>query len=148
MARAPFQVLVLPYAHAADGTPRYGVFRRADLGVWQGVAGGGEEGETPAEAATREAAEEIGVAAGAAWVRLDAAGQVPAAVFRDRVHWPPALTTVPEYAFGVAVAREAVVLSAEHDAVAWLPYAEAAGRLEWASNRAALAELHARLADA
>lgn len=112
------------------------------------MAGGGEDAETPEAAAKREAAEEAGVPANAAWVRLAAVGRVPAAVLRDRAHWPAGLTAVPEYAFGVAVPPEAVVLSAEHDAVAWLPYAEAAARLEWASNRAALTELHGRLAGA
>lgn len=145
MSRAPFQVLVLPYVRAADGTPRYSVFRRADLGVWQGIAGGGEEGETPDEAARREAAEEAGVPADAPWTRLAAVGRVPASAFGPPAHWPAGLAEVPEYAFGVEVAPEAVVLSPEHDAVAWLPYAEAVVRLAWASNRAALVALHARL---
>lgn len=70
IVRAPFQVLIFPYTRAADGTLRYAVFRRANLGVWQGLAGGGEDGETPAQAARRETAEEAGgVPADAAWVR-------------------------------------------------------------------------------
>lgn len=145
MPRAPFQVLVLPYSYGPDGTLQYAVFRRADLGVWQAVAGGGEDAETPEEAARREAAEEAGVPAGAAWVRLAAVGRVPVTAFRDRAHWPAGLAEVPEYAFGVDVRPDAVVRSAEHDAIAWLPYDAAVTRFEWESNRAALRELHARL---
>lgn len=146
MPRAPFQVLVLLYSPGAPGEPRYAVFRRADLGVWQCVAGGGEEGETPEQAAHREAAEEAGIGPDAPLQRLAAVGQVPVAAFRDRAHWPAGLATIPEYAFAVPADPGAVRRSAEHDALEWLPYAEAMARLEWASNRVALAELHGWLA--
>lgn len=53
MARAPFQVLILPFRQAADGDWQYGVLRRSDE-YWQGIAGGGEDGEAPLEAAMRE----------------------------------------------------------------------------------------------
>jgi ADP-ribose pyrophosphatase YjhB (NUDIX family) len=36
----------------------YAVFKRTDGGCWQGIAGGGEKGETPLQAAQREALEE------------------------------------------------------------------------------------------
>jgi dATP pyrophosphohydrolase len=148
MPRAPFQVLVLPYALGPDGKPSYAVFRRADLGVWQAVAGGGEVGETPEQAARREAWEEARVPLDALFRRLAAVGQVPTTSFRDRTHWPPGLTTIPEYCFAVAAAPEAVRCSAEHDLVEWLPYPAARERLHWASNRVALAELHAALTGA
>ena len=148
MPRAPFQVLVFPYAVAPDGVITYAVFRRADRGVWQVVAGGGEVGETPEEAARREAWEEARVPLDAVLRRLASVGRVPAAVFRDRPHWPPGLTAVPEYCFAVAAAPETVRCSAEHDRMEWLPYPAARERLHWASNRAALAELHATLTGA
>src|SRR5437868_14261889 len=47
MPRAPFQILVFPYAVAADGATTYEVFTRADGGVWSVGAGGGDVGETP-----------------------------------------------------------------------------------------------------
>ena len=144
MPRAPFQVLVFPYWRNAAGAPQYAIFRRADCGAWQAVAGGGEDGETPEQAARREVAEEAGVSGDAEWTRLAAVGRVPAAAFGPPLHWPPGLADVPEYAFGVAAPPDSLVLSSEHDAIAWLPYA-AALRLQWASNRAALSELHARL---
>src|SRR5438105_4879500 len=145
MSRAPFQVLVFPYALAPNEEPAYAVFRRADLGVWQAVAGGGEVGESPEQAARREAWEEAGVPWDAPLRRLAVVGQVPTTAFRDRTHWPPELTTIPEYCFAVAAVPEMVRCSAEHDEVAWLPYPAARERLHWASNRAALAELHRAL---
>ena len=40
MARARYQVLVIPYC-ITDGQVRFCVFRRKDLGIWQFIAGGG-----------------------------------------------------------------------------------------------------------
>ena len=57
--RAPFQILAIPYRFE-DGDLRVCVLRRADSDQWQFVAGGGEDRETPAEAARREIWEECG----------------------------------------------------------------------------------------
>ena len=54
--RAAFQILAIPY-RIIDGTPRYCVFHRADHDKWQFIAGGGEDAETPLEAAKRETLE-------------------------------------------------------------------------------------------
>jgi dATP pyrophosphohydrolase len=59
MARAPFQVLVLPYRRRPDGALEYALFQRADSGVWQAIAGGGENLETPEAAAARERLREL-----------------------------------------------------------------------------------------
>ncbi|HEX8395696.1 MAG TPA: NUDIX pyrophosphatase [Longimicrobium sp.] len=143
--RAPFQVLVLLYTWTVDGKPRYAVLRRADLGVWQPVAGGGEDEETPAQAAGREAWEEAGLPLGTELISLGVVGRVPVTEFRDRAHWPPHLETIPEHAFAAPISPAALRLSAEHDAIEWMDYASAAARLHWPSNRAALAALHQRL---
>lgn len=60
MSREPYQVLVFLRKRINEQN-RYLVLKRADMHVWQGVAGGGEEGETPKEAAIRETFEETGV---------------------------------------------------------------------------------------
>jgi 8-oxo-dGTP pyrophosphatase MutT (NUDIX family) len=57
MGKRIFQVLVIPFKKGQDGV-KYAIFRRADLQVWQWIAGGGENGETPMNAAKREAWEE------------------------------------------------------------------------------------------
>lgn len=145
MARTPFQVLVFLHFCVADGSPRYALFRRADMGVWQAIAGGGEGAVTPALAALREAAEEAGVPPETPLLALATEGRVPVTEFSDRAGWPADLLSIPEYTFAMAVDPVKVRLSAEHDAIEWLDHAEAVERLEWQSNRAALAELHARL---
>jgi len=43
-----------------DNHPEYLLMRRENFGVWQWVAGGGEDDETPLEAARRELEEETG----------------------------------------------------------------------------------------
>ncbi len=58
--RAAFQILAIPY-RIIGGAPFYCVFHRADFDQWQFIAGGGEDDETPLEAAKREALEEGGV---------------------------------------------------------------------------------------
>jgi dATP pyrophosphohydrolase len=114
MTRAPFQVLVLPYRRRADGVFEYALFRRADLGVWQGVAGGGEDLESPEAAAVREAFEEAGIAHGRPFLPLASVAAIPVEHFSGRAGWDPALQTIPEYGFGVDVAGETIHASREH----------------------------------
>ena len=54
MARAPFQVLVFPYKRTDSSIFQYAIFSRADYPCWQSIAGGGEDKETPLDAAKRE----------------------------------------------------------------------------------------------
>ena len=42
MARARYQVLVIPYC-IQDAQVQFCLFRRSDMGIWQFIAGGGEE---------------------------------------------------------------------------------------------------------
>ena len=58
--RAPFQILAIPY-RMDDGILKYCAFHRSDCDEWQFIAGGGEDAETPLEAAQREAFEECGI---------------------------------------------------------------------------------------
>lgn len=51
MPRAPFQVLVFPYRKNLLDQFEFALLLRADEGFWQGIAGGGEDSETPLEAA-------------------------------------------------------------------------------------------------
>jgi dATP pyrophosphohydrolase len=150
MARAPLNVLVLLFRRTAEG-PEFAVLRRADEAgdVWQGVAGGAEDDESPLEAARREFFEETGVSAERLWVGLQARCSVPAVVFAAWKDWPPDLYVVEEHAFAVELAADdAIVLSKEHAEVRWLPYEDAHALLRWDSNRTALWELNARLTGA
>ncbi len=67
--RAPFQVLVIPFRRTGT-VPEFAVLKRSDASYWQFVAGGGENDETPAQAATRETEEEIGITGELAPARL------------------------------------------------------------------------------
>lgn len=146
MARAPFQVIVLPFTSGGVEERRYAVFRRAKHDMWQAISGGGEDSETPAEAAVRETFEEAGVDADGALIALDSRASIPVAIFAAAAaHWPGDLFVVPEYAFGLAMTDTTIRLSDEHAEVAWLAFREAHERLTWDSNKVALWELEQRL---
>jgi dATP pyrophosphohydrolase len=140
--RASFQVLVIPFRRTAAG-PEFAVLRRRDAGWWQFVAGGGEDAETPDDAAKRETAEELGVAAEV--VRLDSIATVPKDCFVAADSWSEDICVIPEYSFAVDVGESVVTLSDEHTDLRWLPYEEARSLLKWDSNRNALWELNERL---
>ena len=148
MLRAPFQVLVLPYRRLPDGAYAFAVFRRADAGVWQGLAGGGEDDETPEQAARREGLEEAGIPPSASYRALDARASIPVIFFRDSHLWGETVYVIPEHAFGVDVGDvgdDALPLSAEHTDVRWVSGAEAQRLVRFDSNRVAIWELHQKL---
>ena len=144
--RAPFQILAIPYRFV-DGKPEYCVFRRADSEQWQFIAGGGEDVETPWDAAKREALEEGGVYS-EHWIALDSLAYMPATVIseRHRRHWRRDIYVIPEYAFGFDCTAQ-IKLSHEHTEYVWLTYEKAIQKLKWDSNRTALYELNCRLQD-
>jgi dATP pyrophosphohydrolase len=146
VARAPFQVIVFPFIAPPDGEPRYAIFRRRSIPtMWQAISGGGEDAETPRQAAEREACEECGIQDAARWIALDARASIPASVFPATEHWPRDRFVVPEHAFGVGVADVTIRLSDEHHEHAWLPFLDAHRQLTWDSNKVALWELHCRV---
>ena len=142
--RAPFQILAIPY-RVVEGTPSYCVFHRSDHGQWQFIAGGGEDLETPAEAAVREISEEGGVF-GVKVIPLTSMCYIRADIFPKRhlYGWPEDVYVLPEYAFGFACVEE-IKLSHEHTECVWLSFEDAYAKLQWDSNRTALYELHCRL---
>ena len=164
MPRAPFQVLVIPFRRTPEGI-RYALFKRhliemVDLkldgtgnapleqlnaGFWQPVAGGGEDNETPEEAARREAFEEAGIHGDLRLIRLDTVSSIPVVHFPDRDHWGPEIHVIPEYSFGIEVENEEISLCDEHTEYQWLNYSDAYARVRFDSNRTALWELNRRL---
>jgi dATP pyrophosphohydrolase len=146
MARARFNVLVIPYRFREGGF-EYAVFHRPSdelPAMWQFVAGGGEGDETPAATAKREALEEAGIASGAEWMTLDSLASVPRKAFPG-APWPDDVYVIPEYCFAVDVGTAGIELSLEHDRFEWLRYDVAHKRLTWDSSRVALWELQSRL---
>lgn len=142
--RAPFQILAIPY-RIIDGTALYCVFHRSDFDQWQFIAGGGEDDESPIQAAKREISEEGGVEAYSI-IQLKSMCCIPTDIFPNRYmyNWPDDTYIVPEYAFGFECTEE-IKLSCEHTECVWLTYEDAYAKLKWDSNRTALYELNCRL---
>ena len=140
--RAPFQVLVVPF-RMIDDHPEYLLMRRADLGVWQWVAGGGEDVETPLEAARRELEEETGYLQEPR--ELDSRSAISVIDVCGSLVYGAKRPILMEFAFAVEVAFTAARISEEHTEFAWLTYEEARSRLNWDSNRTALWETNFRI---
>ncbi|GEM_PF-63570 len=145
MARQPYQVLVYLYRLSESGAHVYAIFRRADDGNWQAVAGGGEDGETPLESARRETLEETGLSPEMPFLQLQTIEPIPVTEFKDSPLWGEDLYVIPQYCFGVPAPAGEVRLSHEHTQVRWLTFAEAWPRLKYEGNRTALWELECRL---
>lgn len=146
MARAPFQVLVIPYRITDDGTIRYALLRRepGTGGYWQPIAGGGEDNETPEQAARRETFEEAGIPVDSEFIRLDTRSSIPAVDVCGFL-WGDDVLVLPHYCFAVRVESEEIKLSSEHTEYRWLTYDDAREMLQWDDNRTALWELNHRL---
>ncbi len=144
MTRAPFNVLVFPYRVTAEGEIEYAVFRRADAGWWQAIAGGGENKETPLEAARREAHEEAGISPELPFLALDSVSTIPVEHVRGFL-WGYDVLVIPQHCFGVDVRHRRLSLSQEHTEFRWTDYDSALHLLKWDSNRNALWELNLRL---
>jgi dihydroneopterin triphosphate diphosphatase len=106
-------------------------------GSWETVHGHIEPGERPAEAATRELAEETGLAPD----RLYNLSRVES-FYQHRID---EVALVPVF---VALAGDAaeIRLGAEHDRFEWLDTAQAERRFAWPRERRALADIVALLA--
>jgi dATP pyrophosphohydrolase len=144
MARAPYQVLIFPYIKNKQGFIEYAIFRRSDGNYWQGIAGGGEEGETPEEAARREIKEEAGIVKNYDIISLDSKTSVPVIGVTGEYIWGDDVFVIPEYTFGVRVEHQQLKLSKEHKEYKWVGYEEAMTMLKWDSNKNALWELNER----
>ena len=133
MRRAPFLVLVLPYAVELDGAVTFAIFRPGadDERGWHALTGDPARGEPPLDAARRIS----GAPADAAWLKLDS---------RATIELPAASCGVPEYAFAVRVTPDEIAPRPRLDC-RWVPYEIADRLLRDESDRNALYELRRRL---
>ena len=138
--REAYQILSIPY-RIVNGIPLFCIFRRADHSYWQFIAGGGENGETPIQAAQRETIEEIGVEPKNI-KQLTCIAYVPAEVVAEsrRQHWNKNTYVIPEYSFAFECDSDPT-LSLEHIEYKWLTYDEARKLLKWDSNKVAMYEI-------
>jgi dATP pyrophosphohydrolase len=143
--RSPLQILVLPFRKNSKGEFEFAVFKRADAGFWQGIAGGGEDNEAPMETAVRESFEEAGIPVNSKFYPLQFRGCAPVNAFAASKFWPKDLYVVPEHYFACECNGIEIVLSHEHTEFKWASYEEAVSLLKWDSNKTALWELNERL---
>jgi len=131
-----------------EGAYEFALFRRADTTdvCWQGIAGGGEDDETPEAAARREAFEEAGIAKDGPLLPLDSRAMIPVQAICGFL-WGQDVLVIPEFCFGIAIGAGTgeLRLSGEHRECRWAPYEPARDLLRWDSNRVALWELNHRL---
>lgn len=146
MARAKFQILVIPYI-IQNNQVKYGMFLRADMNIWQFIAGGGEDNESPIEAAKRESNEEANIDYDTPYYPLDTCCSIPSGIFNnaDRQRWGENCFVVPEFSFAVNVQDEKFNISNEHTKYNWVDYESAMNLLKYDSNKTALYELNERI---
>jgi dATP pyrophosphohydrolase len=145
MARAPFQVLVFPYRKNMNNQLEFALLLRADEGFWQGIAGGGNDNESPLEAAKRETYEESGIEPTETFIQLDTVEPVPVINFKDGAQWGEDVYVIPQYCFGVSTSRFDINISHEHSAYGWFDFKIAHSILKFDGNKTALWELNQRL---
>lgn len=141
--RVPYQVLVFPFVKEGNKY-YYAIFKRKDLNVWQGIAGGGEEGEKPIDTAKREVYEEASIDKRSRYIRLASITTIPT-VNICGLKWGKEIIMIPEFAFGVELPSRKLKMGSEHTQCLWLSFKNAVNKLEWDSNKAALWELDYRL---
>jgi len=124
------------------------LIERADrVGFWQSVTGSQDEGESSAETAAREVAEETGLIAAehvlTDWQEKNVYEIFP--IWRHR--YAPGVTHNDEYIFGLKVAGRVPITIAprEHLQHVWLPYEKAAALCFSPTNRDAVLSLPKRL---
>lgn len=146
MARAKYQVLVLPYQKQGNAI-LYCIFKRSDMDAWQFIAGGGEsEDPSPLVSAKREANEEAGISCDAKFYALETTSSISTEGFKKaRSVWGETCLIIPEYCFAVEVLDGAITISREHTSFEWVDYATAVQRLKYDSNKVALWELDNKL---
>ena len=146
MARAKYQVLVLPYRNQ-DNKTLYCIFKRSDMDAWQFIAGGGEtEDASPLISAKREANEEAGISCDKLFHALETTSSISTEGFKKaRLVCGEACLVIPEYCFAVELPDGAITLSREHTSFEWVDYATAVQRLKYDSNKVALWELENKI---
>ena len=143
-SRLPIQVLVFPYYFDCDSNSfAYCLFKRKDLKVWQGIAGGVESDETIEFAANREAREEAGIAKGKI-MALDTVCSMPSIAIKSDF-LDKNILIIKEYSFGIEATSKDINISDEHLQYEWFTYNDAKEKLFWDSNKTALWELDYRL---
>ena len=145
MSRLPYNILVVPYTRIASAV-HYCIFKRSDMNIWQFVAGGGEDLETPDSAAKRELFEETGILTDNL-LQLEARGFVPAYHFPKEAQdaWGEKVTAIPVYCFAVETGNLVIQLSDEHTEYRWVDFDTAIKHLYFDLDKSAVNEINQHL---
>jgi len=142
--KQPVSVLVLVYTNALEVL----LLERADFpDHWQSVTGSQEAGESLAQTAARELAEETGIDAARFGGVVDWNRKHDFEIYPQwRQRYPPGITINTEHLFGLEVPGRITVRVAprEHSRFEWLPWRQAADRCFSWTNRAAIEMLPQR----
>lgn len=144
--RAKYNTLIIPYY--LSQVPLYCILKRADMKIWQFVAGGGEGDEIPKAGASRELCEEIGLCKLAmnSLKGLDTIGSVPSHLFKDfKESWKDGVYVIPIYTYAYKMTQMEVNLSEEHVDYQWVTYDQAMELLHFDLDKTALWELEKRI---
>lgn len=146
MARAKYQVLVLPY-QKNENRVEYCIFKRSDMDAWQFISGGGEDEDfSSLVAAKREAFEEAHILENEKYSILDTKCSISTEGFvKARVIWGESCLVIPEFSFAVEVSNRNLKISDEHTEYEWVDYETAVMKLKFDSNRVALWELDSKI---
>ena len=145
MGRQPVNVLVFPFRKNEDGEYEYAIFKRADMGFWQGISGGVDGNEAYFETAKREAYEEAGIPGTCVLYKLNTIASIPANGYPASKEWGPKVYIIPQYYFAIEVNDPNLKLSIEHTEYKWVNYKDAEELLLWQSDKIGLFELNSRL---
>lgn len=142
MSRAPYNILVLPY-YIYENNVEYCIFKRADMNIWQFIAGGGEDDEEPRTAAIRESLEEASISPDSNYRQLISMGYVSVENFSEKVRqtWGEK-SVIPVFTFSVNLDKKDIVISDEHTEFKWCNYTKARERLRFDLDKTALYELN------
>jgi len=127
--RKPFQVLIIPFIRE-KGKYYYAVFRRKDLNIWQFIAGGGEDNETPIETVKREAYEEVEINRKSHYVRLASICAIPVVNIRG-LESGKEIIMIPEFSFAVKLFSKKLKISNAHSQYLWLNCENAIKKLRY-----------------
>jgi dATP pyrophosphohydrolase len=134
----------LIFREEADGL-RFTLFKRADIGIWQGVCGGGESGESIEDAAFRECAEEAGITQPGPLYPLDSIGAMKCDIIPEWTEvWGKDVLVLPMYHFAMEYCGE-IRYSEEHTDCAQFTFEEALAYTRFEDQSLAIWELNERL---
>jgi len=141
--RQPWNVFVFLFKRTNLGI-EFLLLKRKDDGIWQGVSGGGEDGETPEMAAHREVCEEAGISHSLKLQKLDTMSYMEASIFKCYKQWGEDTYVIPMYYYAAEFNGE-IQISNEHNQYGWYNYEKAQKLLYWHDNKIALWELNERI---